>query len=353
MSLFKNEVGRPTNEIKKKRKIIILLFIVILIFIIGIISGILKNNTEDNSRNNNFSIISDVDVNLEYTANTLGKDVNEKLENVYVFNYYVDDKGLTINAINKENKIINIVNLKNNNTVTYEEINSVSYDMGKLYYYITTKESYNHEYLYYVDLDYNIPVPIQYSLYYADDATATINCLNLETYELNTILSDEFSISLENINKNNNKLYYNINNGKIMEYDIETKQNKALLDGTSAEFYGNFIMYRNGNNINSYNIINGENKVLGDEYETCIPTSDDYLCNKNKNDLYLYNSGNKIGQLDTPFGFMFNGLLENNMISIDIPGDTGGTKIIDFSKKTIYDSESLNIVGSYLYYVNN
>ena len=120
--MFKNKVGRPSNDILKKRRIFKIIIAIIIILIISVIIIIVKErkkekiNVPNNKRtsvNNNINMNPTFSSNgFSYTLNTIDNKVNSKYKNVYAFNYYTDSRSLYINAINLNNDIIPVITLK-------------------------------------------------------------------------------------------------------------------------------------------------------------------------------------------------------------------------------------------------
>ena len=150
MQMFKNKVGRPSNDILKKRRIFRIIIAVIIILIISAIIIIVKerkrekinvsNDKKTSVINNNVNMNQTFSSNgFSYTLNTIDNKVNSKYKNVYAFNYYTDSRCLYINAINLNNDIIPVITLKlkapSGNSLSWDsyKIISFNYDNGNIY----------------------------------------------------------------------------------------------------------------------------------------------------------------------------------------------------------------------------
>ena len=240
MGILKNGVGRPSNEIIKKRNIIKVISIFLVLIVIGIIIFMInKGETK-------------VDT---YTINMTDEKVNSELKNVYKFIWSYDDN--TITAVTTNNKKIEIA--KN-----VENVNSLSLYNGKLYF--------NYDYfaegvqvdtrIAYIDLtkgnrkykkSYTILTKdsiinfykfgiIDNIIYFIDMDEAYIKSYDLDTGKINIIAGAEVgSSNIGYFDKKYKKFYYRYNNyydengnyieddNGWMEYDIHNKIKKEVI----------------------------------------------------------------------------------------------------------------------------
>lgn len=244
MGVLKNGVGRPSNEVLRKRKLLLTIFFIIIAIIFGVIMYLIGINYLHNDTNENF-----------YTIEMTGDKVNEELKNVYAFRFLEDDKKII--ALTTGNKKITIAS-------NVDNIHSISYDDGKIYYnydiynenarygsfggiieYIDLTKGngkYKKEYIIINKNDINMIFDIQVVnkiIYYTDfGGDSYIWSYDINNKKLKKIDGgEEGGYGIYASDKKYNKLYYSSNDGDMIEYDINSKKkNKIYKYKSGLEF---------------------------------------------------------------------------------------------------------------------
>ena len=336
--MFKNKVGRPSNDILKKRRIFKIIIAIIIILIISVIIIIVKErkkekiNVPNNKRtsvNNNINMNPTFSSNgFSYTLNTIDNKVNSKYKNVYAFNYYTDSRSLYINAINLNNDIIPVITLKlkapSGNSLSWDsyKIISFNYDNGNIYIIADTliqkkdEDGYYYNdyrtYLYKIDLtkkkikaeklsndkekiknsDVKVPLDeysivsnniLYYCVYNSNNEKYSLLAFNLENNEVKKIDEDNSLLGINSVSKNKEKLYYYKNSRNTMiEYDIAKDSKNDIKSDFKDWFYidNGYIISKDKDNVVYYDMLTSElkNIKLSDDYSNCKPVNGDYLC---------------------------------------------------------------------------
>lgn len=336
--MFKNKVGRPSNDILKKRRIFKIIIAIIIILIISVIIIIVKErkkekiNVPNNKRtsvNNNINMNPTFSSNgFSYTLNTIDNKVNSKYKNVYAFNYYTDSRSLYINAINLNNDIIPVITLKlkapSGNSLSWDsyKIISFNYDNGNIYIIADTliqkkdEDGYYYNdyrtYLYKIDLtkkkikaeklsndkekiknsDVKVPLDeysivsnniLYYCVYNSNNEKYSLLAFNLENNEVKKIDEDNSLLGINSVSKNKEKLYYYKNSSNTMiEYDIAKDSKNDIKSDFKDWFYidNGYIISKDKDNVVYYDMLTSElkNIKLSDDYSNCKPVNGDYLC---------------------------------------------------------------------------
>ena len=336
--MFKNKVGRPSNDILKKRRIFKIIIAIIIILIISVIIIIVKErkkekiNVPNNKRtsvNNNINMNPTFSSNgFSYTLNTIDNKVNSKYKNVYAFNYYTDSRSLYINAINLNNDIIPVITLKlkapSGNSLSWDsyKIISFNYDNGNIYIIADTliqkkdEDGYYYNdyrtYLYKSDLtkkkikaeklsndkekiknsDVKVPLDeysivsnniLYYCVYNSNNEKYSLLAFNLENNEVKKIDEDNSLLGINSVSKNKEKLYYYKNSSNTMiEYDIAKDSKNDIKSDFKDWFYidNGYIISKDKDNVVYYDMLTSElkNIKLSDDYSNCKPVNGDYLC---------------------------------------------------------------------------
>ena len=336
--MFKNKVGRPSNDILKKRRIFKIIIAIIIILIISVIIIIVKErkkekiNVPNNKRtsvNNNINMNPTFSSNgFSYTLNTIDNKVNSKYKNVYAFNYYTDSRSLYINAINLNNDIIPVITLKlkapSGNSLSWDsyKIISFNYDNGNIYIIADTliqkkdEDGYYYNdyrtYLYKIDLtkkkikaeklsndkekiknsDVKVPLDeysivsnniLYYCVYNSNNEKYSLLAFNLENNEVKKIDEDNSLLGIISVSKNKEKLYYYKNSSNTMiEYDIAKDSKNDIKSDFKDWFYidNGYIISKDKDNVVYYDMLTSElkNIKLSDDYSNCKPVNGDYLC---------------------------------------------------------------------------
>ena len=336
--MFKNKVGRPSNDILKKRRIFKIIIAIIIILIISVIIIIVKErkkekiNVPNNKRtsvNNNINMNPTFSSNgFSYTLNTIDNKVNSKYKNVYAFNYYTDSRSLYINAINLNNDIIPVITLKlkapSGNSLSWDsyKIISFNYDNGNIYIIADTliqkkdEDGYYYNdyrtYLYKIDLtkkkikaeklsndkekiknsDVKVPLDeysivsnniLYYCVYNSNNEKYSLLAFNLENNEVKKIDEDNSLLGINSVSKNKEKLYYYKNSSNTMiEYDIAKDSKNDIKSDFKDWFYidNGYIISKDKDNVVYYDMLTSElkNIKLSDDYSNCKPVNGYYLC---------------------------------------------------------------------------
>ena len=235
MSLFKNKVGRPTNEIKKKRNFLKIGIIVLVVLLILIFSLFIIENKSSNNKN-------------LYTIGMTGDKVNSELKNVYAFKFLEDD--LKIVALTTDNKEIEIAN-------DVDNIHSISYYNGKIYYNYDSFKfgamgdakvalidlgqgngNYEQDYIV-IDKElgelYTFGV-IDGNIYYQTLDDNYLRSYNINDKTISVIDGDEVgSSSFYGTDNKYNKIYYSIEDSRLIEYDTKTNKKKKIYKPEKGE----------------------------------------------------------------------------------------------------------------------
>ena len=339
MQMFKNKVGRPSNDILKKRRIFRIIIAVIIILIISAIIIIVKerkrekinvsNDKKTSVINNNVNMNQTFSSNgFSYTLNTIDNKVNSKYKNVYAFNYYTDSRCLYINAINLNNDIIPVITLKlkapSGNSLSWDsyKIISFNYDNGNIYIIADTliqekdEDGYYYNdyrtYLYKIDLtkkkikaeklsndkgkikNSDVKVPqdeysivsnniLYYCKYDSNSEKYSLLAFNLENNEVKKIDKDNSLLGINSVSKNKEKLYYYKNSSnRMVEYDIANDSKNDIKSDFKDWFYidNGYIISKDKNNVVYYDMLTSELKSIkmSDDYSSCKPVNGDYLC---------------------------------------------------------------------------
>lgn len=366
MDLFKNGVGRPSNETLRKRNIIRIIIVVSIIAIISIIMIFFKNKTT---------------MSVNFKPKYIKDNVNSELKNVYAFTYYSYGstlKGQTneIIALTKDNKLIKLASIQQNNA-----INSMAYYDGKLYFntdgeyehYIAnidlTKGNGNYE-IEEAELDFDIDenedgheiVPINFDIvdgimYFTSAWDSYLRSYNLKTKKVEIIDGSnepyDVDIHYNFIDKTNKKIYYQRRDSKeLYSYDITNKEKKKLSNEWMYidSYFNGTASYVSSDRSKTiiYDTQTDEKKVLNNSSE-CINDGIKYICNdgyriytidgKNENTILKANKNELFADIV--------GLLENNKMVITIGYD--GNRIVDLSKKKIVDNNPK--ISNFIYYL--
>ncbi len=238
MGVFKNSVGRPSNEVLRKRKVLWTIFLIIIVIILGVTMYLIGINYLHNDTNEEF-----------YTIEMTGDKVNEELKNVYAFRFLEDDKKII--ALTTGDKKITIAS-------NVDNIHSISYDDGKIYY---NYDIFNEEYdfsgiIEYIDLTkgngkykkeyiiinkndieqiFDIQV-VNKIIYYTNfGGDAYIWSYDINNKKSKKIDGSEYgSYALYASDKKYNKLYYSLDAGDMIEYDINSKKKNKIYEYKSG-----------------------------------------------------------------------------------------------------------------------
>lgn len=331
MGIFKNEVGRPSNETKKKRKVLYVGLIMIAIIIICVIFFINKVEKKESNK-----IIKKLQSDYKYIGDDGLQNVNPELigsKVVAITDIYDDysndgySNKFNIKILNNEEKLVNIVSLENvytENDLIIDKLEIIGVYDSKLYIAV----------LYSKDLDANYYLDI-----YAIDLTK-----GNENYEIE-LIKENLNINFQDNSFNN---IIGLYNGIIFTESRTDKDDNAILE--NGEIYG-YDMEKDKIVLK----LNFYDDAYLDKYNKCI------YYKKSENDIYKYNFENQIEEK----------LVSDNKYSIDIISYNYGNFIVrkteeednyyfyNFSnyKKSIikYNGENCEIINSknYLCYDEN
>ncbi len=366
MGVFKNDVGRPSNETLRKRNIIRIIIAVAIIAIISIIIIFVKNKTT---------------MSVSFKPKYIKDNVNSELKDVYAFT--LNSYGSTLNgqtneimALTKDNKLIKLTSIQQNNPIT-----SMAYYDSKLYF--KTDDEYG-DYIVDIDLtkgngNYEVEdsgiefsenedgdeiVPMDFDIvdgimYFTSAWDSYLRSYDLKTKKIEIIdgsLSDgsyDFDIHYNFVDKTSKKIYYQRRDSKALySYDITNKQKKKLSDEwMNLELYFNgTASYLSSDESKTiiYDTQTDEKKVLDNSSE-CINDGVKYICNDGDR-IYTIDGNNENTILKANKNESFAdivGLLDNNKMVITVGYD--GNKIVDLSKKKIVDNNPK--ISNFIYYV--
>lgn len=362
MRIFKNNVGRPSNEILKKRNIVRVLIAIVIIVIIMAAIIIVQNNNR---------------VNIKYKPKYIQDDVNSELKNVYAFTYYsygstLEGQTFEISALSKDNKIIKLANYQSSNA-----IQQMAYYKGVLYFgqgsdlmSIDLTEGNGNYNVDEADLSFGEDeegyqiIPMEYDIvdgimYFTSLDDSYLRSYNLSTKEVSIIdgtLSDGFNtdIVFNFADKKNKKIFYQSReNSSLISYDILTKKKDVLSNEWLyfTNYFNGFASYLSSLRSFTPKIIMYDTKtnknITFDGFLECISSEKKYICS-NGSSIYSINGNKKSKIIDTNDDIAeMIGLLENEKLLINIAYN--GTEIIDLSKNKI-SNENLEL-DNFIYYV--
>ena len=312
MSLFKNGVGRPSNETIKKRNVfkgICVLLVLVILGLIGYIlndKGIINLNSKKMS-NNDVDIVTKTkkEDNVKISYNSFFTDEYEisllskaeDLKNIYAFD--IDYSNLNNNkykilAKYKDEKIVEIakINIKDKNVKL--EYRTLDVDKNRLYFIINENDGLFFK-LYYIDLenlnngpkeldDFNTiyknenefcpglsktcttySTKIQVSdgnIYYTSFKEGNIKKYNISTRTSERV--QEVSTWYEwFMDKKSKKIFYVNKSKKLLLYNINDKSNIEIDNSknTSSDFWTNFFYNDMPGFIESVNMTDDERSI--------------------------------------------------------------------------------------------